>query len=143
MGMALVCAMICLFGCRPDTGGRVAISGKVQMEGKPLPNGTITFRSAGGEMNTAAGATITEGQYRIVAIKGLVPGDYYVSFDANWPTGKRIIVPSPGAGPAREVDEMVNVIPDDYGPAGAQKVTVVANQKNVFDFSIPKRMSKK
>ena len=76
--------VVCMFaGCGPDNPlDRQAISGMVTFDGKPLPHGSISFEpsQSGG---VTSGATVTNGQYDIVAHKGLPSGRYLVRINAS------------------------------------------------------------
>lgn len=64
-------------GCGSKLG---SVSGKVQLDGKPLPNAIVTFMPVGGGSSGSA-TTDAEGNYKLnsVAADGLEPGKYKVA----------------------------------------------------------------
>jgi hypothetical protein len=56
-------------------GGKGTVSGKVTLDGEPLPAGTITFQSKSGK---AASGAITDGQY---SVPGVPTGEVSVSVE--------------------------------------------------------------
>src|SRR5690349_12411989 len=80
-GVRLVMIVILLAplapGCAPANPlGRVAIAGKVTLDGQPVETGTIEFAPAAG--GVGSGAKIVSGSYAIEEQKGLPPGKYLV-----------------------------------------------------------------
>jgi hypothetical protein len=71
-------ALALLGGCKEarDNLPREAVSGKVSVEGEPLARGAILFKSPTGA--TDAGGLIRDGEYRLGAHEGPVPGAYKV-----------------------------------------------------------------
>jgi hypothetical protein len=57
---------------------RVAVSGTVTHQGRPLSKGLLTFRPAAGTAGPAAGTRVQDGRYSIPAASGPVPGRYTV-----------------------------------------------------------------
>lgn len=70
-------------GCGGPHGA--SVSGKVTLDGKPLPNANVTFHPAGGAGAIAYGQTDTSGNYVLATgtDKGLAPGDYAVTVVAT------------------------------------------------------------
>lgn len=64
-------------GCGSKLG---SVTGKVQLDGKPLSNAVVTFMPVGGG-SSGSGTTDTEGNYKLnsVAADGLEPGKYKVA----------------------------------------------------------------
>ena len=60
--------------------GLTAITGKVTMDGKPLPNAIVTFFPANGG-SSATGKTDDTGTYKLIGVlgEGLTPGSYKVA----------------------------------------------------------------
>lgn len=94
-----------------------AVTGKVALDGKPVPGGTITFTSKDGK--TSVSAEIKEGDY-----KATVPaGEYAVGIAAPAPKDKK------GAPPF--------MIPAKYGdPKTSGIVAEVKAGKNNLDFEL-------
>lgn len=79
------CLVVVLAGCGDGRPERVAVSGKVTIDGQVLTEGSIKFKpAAGGRPGT--GSINSEGRYSITTYTkddGLPPGDYIVAISAN------------------------------------------------------------
>ena len=73
--------LFAIAGCGPRS-DRLAISGKVLLNGEPLSGGSIHFTSLG-EKKLTSGAMIENGEYHIPQEKGLLPGDYHLEISAT------------------------------------------------------------
>jgi len=80
LGVSFVCG-----GCGgTPTGGRLPISGEVQLDGQPLDEGTIHFEpSVESKVKMDTGAVISKGKYQLTAEHGLPPGKYIVSITSK------------------------------------------------------------
>lgn len=80
----LVAAMVAGCGGRPD---RVEVSGKVTLDGQPLPNANIHFRPMPGEdMRDSVGSTDENGEFVMNCFgdeDGVPPGEYRVAINAQ------------------------------------------------------------
>jgi hypothetical protein len=117
-------------GCDRDPLNRQSVSGTVNVNGQPVPKGSILFKPVK-DGGTVSGAVIENGQYTIPASKGLSPGDYAVSIsapDTNAPVPQGY---DKGHEPAPP-----ELIPPEYGSNTTQKVTVTDGGSNVFDYDI-------
>ena len=66
-------------GCGADTEGRIGVSGNVRTnDGKPLRAGRILFTPEKDNAGPAAGGTIKNGSYKILATQGPTAGKYTV-----------------------------------------------------------------
>ena len=74
--VACALLLLALVGCSSD--GRMAVSGTVTLDGKPLESGAITFLPAPGSEGHSAGGQITNGEFRLPADHGQKPGKYLV-----------------------------------------------------------------
>jgi hypothetical protein len=137
--------ILCLFwlltayGCGPRS-DRLAISGKVSLNGAPLDLGSIRFTSVGGEKMYASGAMVKDGEYHIPQPKGLPPGTYRV--EINSPDTKAPLVayrPAPGEPVAAPTAP--ERIPPEYNTDSKQTVEVSAANENQFVFDIRTRKS--
>jgi len=70
-------------GCGPSYGGRKEVKGIVKLKGQPVDDGTIDFFPVSGDQATKSGAQIINGNYKIPAEFGLLPGKYRVSITAG------------------------------------------------------------
>jgi len=113
-------------GCG-SSDGRLAISGRVTVDGEPLDGAAINFQPAPGTSGHSSGGPVKAGVFRVSSEKGLMPGTYRVTIIAMKKTGRMIEDPQKG-----RVPELVQVrfrkIPGE--------VTAVAGESNEFQFSL-------
>jgi hypothetical protein len=137
--LALVCTLVLATG---GCGGsnRGAVQGKVTFNGAPLKEGQISFVPLDPSLGPTAGATVTDGEYRINASRGPVAGEYQVQINAFRKTGKKIW---DGMGdekaPANQknyVEEVMAIIPARYNAASELRATIKAGEVNVYDFEL-------
>jgi hypothetical protein len=127
---AVAVVVLGLVGCE-NTGGKVAVSGTVSLNGLPVEKGTIDFLLPEATQSTAQ-ALIDRGRYSLPAMQGLLPGKYRVkissveSFDITpeeYAAGKK-------APPPKER------IPARYNSESQEFVEVKESGSNRFDFNI-------
>jgi hypothetical protein len=85
-------ALLALFGCsgaEDPRGARVAVTGKVSYQGKPLEEGTIQFFPESGDGFQAFGK-IVNGTYKISREQGPSVGKQVVKITSRKKTGKMI-----------------------------------------------------
>jgi hypothetical protein len=131
-GVLSLCFLLGLSGCGGGGPKRLAITGTVKFQGKPLNQGSITFLSDDPAGAAGGGALITDGQYSIPAQHGLLPGRYKVSIGSADP--KKVADPDalPGApGPVYQ-----DRIPAKYNTKTTLFAEVQADGKNKFDFEL-------
>jgi len=120
-------------GCRPNTGGRVGVSGTVALHGQPLELGTIEFAATDG--SEISGATITAGKYEISAAQGVLPGKFTVRIsavkEASGATGE-----FPGESTSNGVQNE-ELVPAEFNVASRHIVDISDDSLNEFDFAIP------
>lgn len=124
--------MIFIVGCGPSTGGRYALSGNVQFEGKPLETGTIQFVSQDGMEST--GAPIINGDYSIPGPQGLKPGEYIVRISSISSDVEVTDAPGPEAAAIEKANK--ELIPEEYNVTSTKTIQV-GTSGNTFDFKIP------
>lgn len=133
LGVFLVIVMA-VAGCGRNPLGRLAISGKVTLNGQPLEQGTIAFEPTNRKTGVASGSNIVDGSYAIPAEKGLPPGKYIVRiYSAVRPkTGPSGDAPggADGMGPA------VQIIPPEYNTRSEKSVEVTSKGPNEFTFEV-------
>ena len=135
-GMALVLLLGCftLTGCGSST--RIPVEGTVNLDSQPVDGGTISFvpedYTGNGVEHTVETADIKGGKYALTGTHGLVPGKYRV--DINWKkkTGRQIPANDP---PPDMVDEVLNVIPEEYNTQ-SHDVKDVQPPGGKFDFDL-------
>jgi hypothetical protein len=114
--------------------GRLAVNGKVTLDGAPLDQGTIEF-SPEAANGVSSGANIKDGAYAISTTKGLPPGKYLVRINSllGSPAGQkdRPEGAAPGMGSLRPHIER---IAPTYNRESRIVVEVVAGQTAAFNF---------
>ncbi len=118
-----------LAGCGSGDGlNRKALSGKVTSDGRPIPNGSISFEplQAGG---ISSGGTITSGAYKVEQKDGLPPGKYRVTMTGD--DGSNFAV-SAGKMPGDEIMPARK----SFVPEGWSQEIEVKDSSNTFDFQV-------
>jgi hypothetical protein len=114
---------------------RVAVSGTVTFDGKPLEKGTIRFLpSAKGKQGVAleGGGMIESGKFSIPRDQGLVPGTYQVAiFSGGSGKGRGANGPETG-GPAPSKE----LIPAKYNAKSELPAEVKQEGSNDFNFEL-------
>jgi hypothetical protein len=120
-------------GCGKGDRNRNAISGTVQMDGKPLEKGSIRFSPIAGTKGPVSGGAIENGRYQIPPAVGLVEGRYRVEISATRKTGK--MVQAPLAPPGKMVEEYGEALPPRFNSASTLEAAVKPGQNNL-DFAL-------
>jgi hypothetical protein len=107
----VILSVVFLPACARDD--RVAVSGKVTLDGQPVETGSISFVPIEGTQSPTAGAEIIDGEYEIPQAGGPKLGVFRVEIRSQRKTGKKIPAGSP-AQPGTMVDETVEAIPRQY-----------------------------
>jgi len=130
--MAACVVLSVLVGCDSKTGGRVAVSGSISYDGKPLERGQIVFEPQGpGRM---AIAQIVDGRYAIAAERGPMPGNYLVRITAARPTGAKASSGPTGGNELRDVYEQF--VPARYNDRSELSVKIEATSHVEHDFDL-------
>jgi hypothetical protein len=120
-------------GCGPWTGGRMAVTGTVALDGEPVDWGSIVFVPAeGGDGGQKAGGRIENGKYALPAVSGLVPGKYRVEIRWDRKTGRQIRIP--GQEPDL-MDETRQVVPARYNTK-SDLIVDLQQGRNTLDFDL-------
>lgn len=130
LSLTTLIGFLALTGCG-GSDGRVAVSGTVKFQGKPLDRGTIQFHPT--DLSGKAqfsGADIVDGQYSVPANKGLVPGKYKVMISSPDAIEKEESAPGESGPPAKDR------IPRKYNADSQEYVEVKSTGENKFDFDI-------
>jgi glycosidase len=104
----------------------VEVKGSVKLDGKPLPNALVTFRSD--LLETSSGQTDADGNYTLMLNSqksGVTPGEKTV-----------IIVTRFGEGSSEGETVTVEKIPDEYNTNSTLKVIVEKKTNQHFDFNL-------
>ena len=89
-------------GCSKADNRRIAVSGKVTYEGKPVEIGSISFVPAAGEDGLAAGGRIENAEYSLPSDAGPSAGTYVVQITV----GALQRTPS-GPNPSFRIDDVI------------------------------------
>jgi hypothetical protein len=128
-------ACVVLAGCNPDYGGRMEVSGKVVLKGSPVKDGIIKFTPVTtGSTQSESGAQIVNGEYKMPAENGLMPGKYKVMLTAGDGRTRANSDEPPGPTGANIISK--DMIPPEYNVRSTQEVTVSEKGPNVFDYDI-------
>jgi hypothetical protein len=119
-----------MFGCSRGN-GRMALSGTISLDGKPLEAGAISFRPAPDNDGNSSGGQIESGEFRLSADRGLKPGKYLVTVQAFNLTGRTVMDPQMGKVPERVLVQ--------YNEAGKLEATVAPGEPNRFEFQLTSR----
>lgn len=112
---------------------RVAVSGKVTLDGSPLPSGHIEFHPIGEGSEAAAVGEIRDGQFSIERPLGPAPGKYRVMISSRTPP--RIAADQqPGGAPKPQPE----TIPKQYNTQSKLEVDVAKEGPLTFDFPLSK-----
>jgi hypothetical protein len=121
----------CLGGCGDGGPERIAVAGKVSLDGRPLPTGKVTFVPLDGA--TAAVAEVRDGVFRAEGQAGPAAGRYQVEIVAVEPTGKKI--PNPDV-PGATLDEERDLVPERYNARTELVAEVRPGADNAFEFAL-------
>ena len=122
-------------GCGRNPLGRLAISGKVTLNGRPLEQGTIAFEPTVRQTGVASGSNIVDGSYSIPTEKGLPPGKYIVRI---YSAVHRKTAPSGGDAPGSPdvIAPAIQIIPPEYNVRSEKSVEVTSEGPNEFNFDV-------
>ena len=138
--LLLVAGCLLAAGCGGQEGVPTeVIHGSVTAGGETAETGRLRFVPIDGAPGPASTGQIVDGQYRIEARGGVPVGKHRVEVQALKKTGRKV----PGRGPGGEpmqVDETVNLAPDEYSGADSPlTMEVVAGSDGRIDIEIPGR----
>jgi hypothetical protein len=131
---ALIMLVVAQSGCGPKS-DRLAVSGKVVLNGTPLDSGSIRFTSVAGQKLFSSGAVIDSGEFDIPQEKGLPPGTYQLEIsspDENAPP----VVYRGAPGEPRLPPTAPERIPPEYNTNSKHTIEVTADSDNHFVFEI-------
>jgi hypothetical protein len=132
-------------GCGGSSGPeKVAVSGVVSVDGKPVTQGTIAFVSLEGGRTTAT--QIKDGVYGIPRGDGPFPGPQKVTIQAFEKTGKTITVTKSLPGPPDEppaippggliIEETKQTLPDQFNTSSDLSVILDSGNNVDVDFNL-------
>jgi hypothetical protein len=132
LSLLLIGTSIVLAGCGPHS-DRLAVSGKVTLNGEPLDGGSIQFTSLG-QKKMNGGAMVNGGSYSIAQDKGLLPGTYHVEINAPDNAAKPIVYRS--SPDSLGVVTQPERVPAEYNVNSKKTIEVKPDGDNHFDFDI-------
>lgn len=128
--MGFLIFLLLLSGC---SDGRVAIRGKVAINGTPVKEGAINFRPID-VTSPASSVAVINGKYSIPAGMGVIPGEYLVQIFASEDTGEfDTSVPGP---PIRIYRDL---IPPKYNAKSDLKVKIARGKSCDFDLVVEEK----
>jgi hypothetical protein len=121
--ITLLCVMCLAFaGCAKKSDGKVSLTGKVTLDGEPIPEGSITFMPVSA-VGTTNGTEISNGYFSV----RVNPGEQAVQIYANRPDLKH---PVTKELKERGVEEnLEQYIPAKYNRQSTLRVTVDKDTK--------------
>jgi hypothetical protein len=133
--LAVVAMLLFCCGCGQSDGPvRVAVAGRVTLDGTPIAEGTINFLPTSGTKGPTAGAPITDGLYSIAAAKGPCVGRYRVEIRGSKKTGRQVLAPGPKTS-GLMVDEILEIVPKRYNAESTLEADLKPGQ-NELDYSL-------
>jgi hypothetical protein len=112
---------------------RASVSGTINVDGKPLERGVITFVPVNGTHGPGTGGSIEDGRFELDETEGPVVGSNRVEIRGFRKTGKTMPNPSPTGG---TIAEERQVVPPEFN----EKSTLVRDIKeggNELNFDLP------
>lgn len=101
-------------GCGgPQGPTRIAVKGKIEQGGKPVPVGSISYLPAPGNAGPAANTSIKDGEYRFTKEDGPITGAHVVEISTAIPSKEP---PPPSAVPKKTKWEFKDVAVSETGP---------------------------
>ena len=125
------CLLAGVSGCGGDAIDRLAVSGEVTLDGRPLDDASITLVPIG--PGPSAGAEISAGNFTIERSVGPSPGKYRVEIRAYRGTGRQI--PDDDA-PGQMIEATEPIIPGRYNRDTELEVEVTVDGENHFQFAL-------
>lgn len=125
---ALLCSLL---GC--SGGDRAEVSGTVSLNGKPIPEGSISFIPIEGNQGPEVGAVINNGRYHIPRSQGVMVGKNRVELKAFRNSGRKF--PDPTGPPGTLAEERVPAFPPEYNERSTL-IRDVQKGSNTIDLDI-------
>lgn len=119
-----------------DTLPRVPVSGRVTLDGTPLPEGKIQFQPTNADSGIMAVGEIKDGAFAIDQAKGPVPGNYRILISSQ----PVVVVKqdeNPGSRPSKREPE--KVASEFSSKASKLAAEVKADGPNSFEFAVAKK----
>lgn len=142
LSLAWMFAALVAAGCGGSSGpARFPLSGVVNLDGQPMPRGTIQFVSTGSEQGAMAVGKIENGKYSIASDAGAAVGKHIVRVYADDPMAFALDDPraEQKATAAQKAATTVNSVAAKYNEATILKAEVTAAGPNEFSFNVEQR----
>ncbi len=110
---------------------RVTVSGKVTIDGQPMPAGTIQFNPTASTESVTAVGEIVDGKYTIDRTQGPVPGHFRIQI-----SGQPHVTIGPNEEPGGTSRRVKETIPARYNVKSELERDVKAEGPNEFDFDL-------
>lgn len=123
-------------GCGPND-GRVAVSGQVTLDGKPIESGAILLVPVEGTMSPSAGSDIIDGDFDVSRAKGPKAGVFRVEIRSQRKSGRMVQAPPP-APPGVLAEEWIEAVPPAYNRESTLRVELQAGN-NPLNFDLKSR----
>jgi hypothetical protein len=118
---------------------RVAVSGKVTLDGQPLARGSIQFAPRDGDSRAAAFGEVVDGSYSIPAANGPAPGAFSVTILPSEESASDATAITPDGSTEMPGDPPPDALGEPtvfYKPTTPMEATVAAGAANTFDFGL-------
>jgi hypothetical protein len=123
IGFLAVMASVFAGGCSGETIERATVSGKVILDGKPMPSGQIRFRPTSETGGPSWSTWIKNGEYTTAGTRGTPVGDLRIEIDAYrtpaWYKG-----PPPAADEEEAMIPQEQFLPAKYNTQSELKLTI-------------------
>lgn len=120
-------------GCGSGDGKpRVALEGRVTLDGKELTNGLVSLIPTDSAGETAV-AVIENGKYVIDEEAGPTPGRYKVLVESQQPTGRKV---RDTDNPRSKVDEVREVVPPQYNAQSTLEIEIKPHAGQTHDLAL-------
>lgn len=129
-GRLLISTLLVVAGCNASSESPLPLAGSVEIDGRPISQGSVTFLSSTGDVATGQ---ISNGQYAIPSAQGLPAGTYGVQIYGQEPTGKT--QPDPDVR-GQTIEVMRSVVPAQYNERSELTVEITAQSASQLDFKL-------
>ena len=114
--------------------GKVVVRGKINVDGQPIHEGSISLEPADGQGPTTGGL-IQAGQYELTGEAAVIPGKKIVRIVGLRQTGK-MVPAGPPAPRGTLIAEMIQCVPPQYNDKSDLRIDVTSGQPNTHDFDL-------
>jgi hypothetical protein len=131
--LAFSLGVFLIAGCTAGDGKpRVALEGRVTLNGKEIPNGLVSLIPSDPTGETAV-AMIENGKYVIDSTAGPTPGKYKVLVESQQPTGRKV---RDADNPGAKVDELREIVPAKYNVQSTLEIEIGPGSGQTIDLAL-------